>query len=181
MRIIIYCDEATFKSGGHQPDDYACISSRIMRSTTCAANNYICHFSACLPDSCWMSTELFRTKFDGSQDHDMILRLTDKAKQYHPCAEASVLLALPCRQRCPGISRQSPTRWKRPRGAVADHLQQTRHSQTLQLRALARLRRFLRSAMRSIGRAEDFHHYSEQGSCGRSAPLYQLHRRKIDL
>ena len=44
------------------------------------ANNYICHFSVFyrhLLDG----NELFRTKFDGSQDHDMILRLTDKAKK----------------------------------------------------------------------------------------------------
>ena len=43
------------------------------------ANNYICHFSV-FARTLLEGTELFRTKFDGSQDHDMILRLTDAAK-----------------------------------------------------------------------------------------------------
>ena len=43
------------------------------------ANNYICHFSV-FKRTLLDGTELFRTKFDGSQDHDMILRLTDRAK-----------------------------------------------------------------------------------------------------
>ena len=43
------------------------------------ANNYICHFSV-FARQLLDGTELFRTKFDGSQDHDMILRLTDRAK-----------------------------------------------------------------------------------------------------
>ena len=75
----IYCDEATFRGKEtiddmitlHFKPDYAPDNLR--------ANNYICHFSAfdrrlleCMP--------LFRSEFDGSQDHDMILRLTAKAK-----------------------------------------------------------------------------------------------------
>ena len=43
------------------------------------ANNYICHFS-CFKRELLEGTELFRSRFDGSQDHDMILRLTDRAK-----------------------------------------------------------------------------------------------------
>ncbi len=75
----IYCDETTFKNNDinkmltmHFKPDYAIDNLR--------ANNYICHFSVFyrhLLDG----NELFRTKFDGSQDHDMILRLTDKAKK----------------------------------------------------------------------------------------------------
>ncbi len=75
----IYCDEATFQGNKtiddmitlHFKPDYAPDNLR--------ANNYICHFSAfdrklleCMP--------LFRSEFDGSQDHDMILRLTSRAK-----------------------------------------------------------------------------------------------------
>lgn len=75
----IYCDEATFRGKEtiddmitlHFKPDYAPDNLR--------ANNYICHFSAfdrklleCMP--------LFRSEFDGSQDHYMILRLTAKAK-----------------------------------------------------------------------------------------------------
>ncbi|NBI89169.1 glycosyltransferase [Lachnospiraceae bacterium] len=75
----IYCDETTFKNNDinkmltmHFKPDYAIDNLR--------ANNYICHFTVFyrhLLDG----NELFRTKFDGSQDHDMILRLTDKAKK----------------------------------------------------------------------------------------------------
>jgi GT2 family glycosyltransferase len=44
------------------------------------ANNYICHFSV-FARKLLDGKELFRTKFDGSQDHDMILRLTDNAQK----------------------------------------------------------------------------------------------------
>ncbi|WP_034466572.1 glycosyltransferase family 2 protein [Butyrivibrio proteoclasticus] len=74
----IYCDETTFKGDDinkmitmHFKPDYAIDNLR--------ANNYICHFSVFKRDLL-EGTELFRTKFDGSQDHDMILRLTDEAK-----------------------------------------------------------------------------------------------------
>jgi GT2 family glycosyltransferase len=75
----IYCDETTFKSGNinhmltmHFKPDYAPDNLR--------ANNYICHFSV-FKRTLLDGTELFRSKFDGSQDHDMILRLTDKAEK----------------------------------------------------------------------------------------------------
>ena len=74
----IYCDEATFQDGDidrmitmHFKPDYAIDNLR--------ANNYICHFSV-FSRELLDGTELFRTKFDGSQDHDMILRLTDRAQ-----------------------------------------------------------------------------------------------------
>lgn len=74
----LYCDETTFRSGDinrmltmHFKPDYAPDNLR--------ANNYICHFSV-FSRNLLDGTELFRTKFDGSQDHDMILRLTDNAK-----------------------------------------------------------------------------------------------------
>ena len=74
----IYCDETTFKGDDinrmitmHFKPDYAIDNLR--------ANNYICHFSV-FKRSLLEGTELFRTKFDGSQDHDMILRLTDRAE-----------------------------------------------------------------------------------------------------
>lgn len=43
------------------------------------ANNYICHFSA-FDRNLLEGMQLFRSEFDGSQDHDMILRLTSRAK-----------------------------------------------------------------------------------------------------
>lgn len=75
----IYCDEATFKGNGtiddmitlHFKPDYAPDNLR--------ANNYICHFSA-FARKLLEGTQLFRSEFDGSQDHDMILRLTSRAK-----------------------------------------------------------------------------------------------------
>ena len=74
----IYCDETTFKGDDinkmitmHFKPDYAIDNLR--------ANNYICHFSV-FKRTLLDGTELFRTKFDGSQDHDMILRLTDRAE-----------------------------------------------------------------------------------------------------
>lgn len=79
---FLYTDEATFNGDDiydivtyHFKPDFAIDNLR--------ANNYICHFSV-------FSRELidrvgkFSTKYDGSQDHDMILRLTAAAnKIYH--------------------------------------------------------------------------------------------------
>lgn len=73
----IYCDEATFTGSSinnmitlHFKPDYA--------PDTLRANNYICHFSV-FKRSLLQETELFRKECDGSQDHDMILRLTSIA------------------------------------------------------------------------------------------------------
>ena len=75
----LYCDETTFKSGNidhmltmHFKPDYAPDNLR--------ANNYICHFSV-FARTLLDGDELFRKKFDGSQDHDMILRLTENAEK----------------------------------------------------------------------------------------------------
>lgn len=74
----LYCDETTFKESNlnhfvtiHFKPDYAIDNLR--------ANNYICHLS-CFDKKLLEGEELYRTEFDGSQDHDMILRLTDKAQ-----------------------------------------------------------------------------------------------------
>ena len=115
----IYCDETTFKSGNinhmltmHFKPDYAIDNLR--------ANNYICHFSV-FARELLDGTELFRSKFDGSQDHDMILRLTDRAKNVvhvpkllyywrsHPGSVAADIGA-------------KPYAIEAAKGAVADHL-----------------------------------------------------------
>lgn len=74
----IYCDETTFNGKSidhmitmHFKPDFSVDNLR--------ANNYICHFSA-FDRNLLESTGLFRSEFDGSQDHDMILRLTAAAK-----------------------------------------------------------------------------------------------------
>jgi len=74
----IYCDELTFEGKNvdnmvtlHFKPDFAVDNLR--------ANNYICHFSV-FSRELLEGTELFRSRFNGSQDHDMILRLTSNAK-----------------------------------------------------------------------------------------------------
>ena len=69
----LYCDETTFQEDNinkmltmHFKPDYAPDNLR--------ANNYICHFSV-FSRKLLEGEELFRTAFDGAQDHDMILRL----------------------------------------------------------------------------------------------------------
>ena len=116
---FIYCDEATFKSPDinkmitmHFKPDYAIDNLR--------ANNYICHFSV-FSRELLDGTELFRTKFDGSQDHDMILRLTDNAKHivhvpkllYYWRSHAGSVA---------GNIEAKPYVVEAARGAVADHL-----------------------------------------------------------
>lgn len=74
----IYCDETTFKGSSidhmitlHFKPDFAPDNLR--------ANNFICHFSV-FSRELLKGTGIFRSEFDGSQDHDMILRLTREAK-----------------------------------------------------------------------------------------------------
>lgn len=115
----IYCDEATFKNGNidhmitlHFKPDYAIDNLR--------ANNYICHFSA-FSRELLEGTELFRSEFDGSQDHDMILRLTTRARKvvhvpqllyYWRSHKASVASDISAKLYC----------IESARGAIADHL-----------------------------------------------------------
>ena len=75
---FIYTDETTFESPNrekilntHYKPDYAPDNLR--------ANNYICHFSA-FSKTLLETVGRFRSEYDGSQDHDMILRLTASAK-----------------------------------------------------------------------------------------------------
>ncbi|MBR4718886.1 MAG: glycosyltransferase [Lachnospiraceae bacterium] len=75
----IYCDETTFKGDSinnmvtlHFKPDFAIDNLR--------ANNYICHFSV-FSKELIDNTGLFRSEYDGSQDHDLILRLTHNAKK----------------------------------------------------------------------------------------------------
>ncbi|MBR0163217.1 MAG: glycosyltransferase [Lachnospiraceae bacterium] len=73
----LYCDEATFSGASvdhivtaHFKPDYA--------PDTLRANNYICHFSV-LKRTLIGDGPLLQKKYDGSQDHDMILRMTQRA------------------------------------------------------------------------------------------------------
>lgn len=115
----LYCDETTFKGDDinhmltmHFKPDYAPDNLR--------ANNYICHFSV-FAKELLDGNELFRPKFDGSQDHDMILRLTDNAKNivhvprlmyYWRCHSGSVASGIEAK----------PYAIEAAKGAVAEHL-----------------------------------------------------------
>ena len=115
----IYCDETTFKGDSidnmitlHFKPDYSVDNLR--------ANNYICHFSV-FARELLEGTELFRSGFDGSQDHDMILRLTSNAKNivhvpklmyYWRSHKASVASDISAK----------PYAIAAAKGAVADHL-----------------------------------------------------------
>lgn len=115
----IYCDETTFKGDSidnmitlHFKPDYSIDNLR--------ANNYICHFSV-FARELLEGTELFRSGFDGSQDHDMILRLTSNAKNivhvpklmyYWRSHKASVASDISAK----------PYAIAAAKGAVADHL-----------------------------------------------------------
>jgi GT2 family glycosyltransferase len=115
----IYCDETTFKGDSidnmitlHFKPDFAPDNLR--------ANNYICHFSV-FSRHLLEGTELFRSGFDGSQDHDMILRLTSNAKNivhvpkllyYWRSHKASVASDISAK----------PYAIAAAKGAVADHL-----------------------------------------------------------
>lgn len=79
---FIYTDELTFLDGDltnvvtyHFKSDFAIDTLR--------ANNYICHFS-CFDRKLVNQAGMFRDEYNGSQDHDIILRLTAVAKHiYH--------------------------------------------------------------------------------------------------
>lgn len=76
---FVYTDEATFESPkvdrivtAHFKPDFAIDNLR--------ANNYICHFSV-FSKALLMRSGKFRSAYDGSQDHDIMLRLTAAAER----------------------------------------------------------------------------------------------------
>ena len=115
----IYCDETTFKGDDinrmitmHFKPDYAIDNLR--------ANNYICHFSV-FKRTLLDGTELFRPKFDGSQDHDMILRLTDRAEHIVHVPKLLYYWRSHAASVASDISAK-PYAIEAAKGAVADHL-----------------------------------------------------------
>ena len=115
----LYCDETTFKGENinhmltmHFKPDYAPDNLR--------ANNYICHFSV-FHKSLLDGDELFRTKYDGSQDHDMILRLTDNAKKIVHVPRLMYYWRSHSGSTAAGIEAK-PYAIEAAKGAVAEHL-----------------------------------------------------------
>lgn len=75
---FIYCDEdkfETLKGKYYDPHFKPDFAEDNLRS-----NNYICHFTV-FQKELLEQAGTFRKEFDGSQDHDLILRLTEKAKR----------------------------------------------------------------------------------------------------
>ena len=118
----LYCDETTFKGSGtiddmltlHFKPDFAIDNLR--------ANNYICHFSV-FDRRLLSGMELFRSRFDGSQDHDMILRLTSRAKHVAHVPKLLYYWRSHKGSVAADINAKSYA-IEAARGAVADHLEQ---------------------------------------------------------
>ena len=106
----IYCDETTFKGDS--------INNMIIDNLR--ANNYICHFSV-FSRELLEGTELFRSGFDGSQDHDMILRLTANAKKVVHVPKLLYYWRSHKNSTASDISAK-PYAIAAAKGAVADHL-----------------------------------------------------------
>lgn len=79
---FIYSDEAKFT------DDVSKIDSALLFNFKpgfgkydLRSHNYICHFTVFNKKLLEGESRFFRAEYDGSQDHDMVLRLTEKAKK----------------------------------------------------------------------------------------------------
>ena len=115
----LYCDETTFAGNDinhmltmHFKPDYSPDNLR--------ANNYICHFSVFSRDLL-DGSELFRSKYDGSQDHDMILRLTDNARKVVHVPRLMYYWRSHAGSVASGIEAK-PYAIEAAKGAVAEHL-----------------------------------------------------------
>lgn len=74
---FIYTDELTFEKDIEHPISIHCKPNFAI--DTLRANNYICHFTV-FDKKLLEKTGGFREAFDGSQDFDLVLRLTEQAK-----------------------------------------------------------------------------------------------------
>ncbi len=78
---FIYCDEATFT---HEEGEGMKVVLKHFKPEfspdTLRSYNYICHFT-CFAKELYDIVGGFNNEYDGSQDYDMILRLTEKAKK----------------------------------------------------------------------------------------------------
>ena len=115
----LYCDETTFAGDDinhmltmHFKPDYSPDNLR--------ANNYICHFSV-FARKLLDGNELFRSRYDGSQDHDMILRLTDNARKVVHVPRLMYYWRSHAGSVASGIEAK-PYAIEAAKGAVADHL-----------------------------------------------------------
>lgn len=76
---MVYTDENTFH---RTPSDAFCPAFKPdFAPDTLRSYNYICHFTAFSRELLEKAGGGFRSRFDGSQDYDMILRLTEQAEK----------------------------------------------------------------------------------------------------
>ena len=76
---FVYTDENTFHD--HPKDAYCPHFKPDFAPDTLRTNNYICHFNAFSRALLEKAGKYFRPECDGSQDYDMMLRLTEKAEK----------------------------------------------------------------------------------------------------
>ena len=76
---FIYTDEAVFSKDFHKPDSYHFKTD--FAPDDLRSNNYICHITCFAMKLMDEIDGLFRTEYDGSQDFDLVLRLTEKANK----------------------------------------------------------------------------------------------------
>lgn len=77
---FIYCDEMTFTD--EEKEGFKCVLRHHkpdFSPDTLRSYNYICHFT-CFSKELFELVGNFNSEFDGSQDYDLILRLTEKAR-----------------------------------------------------------------------------------------------------
>lgn len=76
---FIYSDEAKFSGAIEEVTDFTFKSG--FGKDELRSHNYICHFTVFSRELLNTLEICFRSEFDGSQDHDLVLRLTENAKK----------------------------------------------------------------------------------------------------
>lgn len=117
---FIYTDEAIFSNDVKKPDEYHFKPD--YSPFNLRANNYICHIT-CFSYKLLKEKEFpFRDEFDGSQDFDLVLRLTNRAKKivhipevlyFWRCHDTSVASDISAKAYCIAAGKK----------AVTEHLQ----------------------------------------------------------
>ncbi len=119
---FVYSDELTFQSPRRDRVEVVRLKPGFAPDTL-LTNNYICHFTV-FSRELWNRAGGFRSEYDGSQDHDLFLRLTEKAKGIAHVAKVLYL-------------------WRSIPGSVAEDIQHKEYAISAGRRAV---RDFLREA-----------------------------------
>lgn len=111
---FIYTDEAIFSKKCHRPDSYHFKTD--FAPDDLRSNNYICHITCFATRLLEQIGGGFRKEFDGSQDFDLVLRLTEKAEKivhipkvlyFWRCHEASVASDISAKTYCIDAGRKA--------------------------------------------------------------------------